>query len=273
MTERSEYIDNDTLLEISASDTDPTDPLGRICERPTIFQQFVRLLLPPVCRLCGEPLLQHASLFDICPACVTSCIRYPEAACPICAEPFQASIIAPHPCTLCANHPPAFTWLRTIGIHQDSLLHGIHQLKYAGAFHLARPLTQMLLWRAYREICAYSPQALVPVPLHPSRLRQRGYNQALLIARHLGTALEAPVLPRYLVRIRATQSQTDLTRAQRQQNLRGAFALHGDLPPQRLLLVDDVVTTTSTARECASILTSAGHEVAVIALSRARAQS
>ncbi|MFO7830833.1 MAG: ComF family protein [Desulfuromonadaceae bacterium] len=170
------------------------------------------------------------------------------------------------------NHPPSFTWLKTVGIHSEHLQHAVHQLKYSGRFHLAQPLAQLLYARLHHEITEFAPQAIVPVPLHPERLRERGFNQSLLISQHLGKTLQVSVFSRYLMRIRATRSQTDLTRPQRQQNLRGAFALNGFLKPQRILLVDDVVTTTSTCRECATILTSAGHGVAVVALGRARLQ-
>lgn len=157
-----------------------------------------------------------------------------------------------------------------MGTHTQDLQRAVHQLKYAGRFHLAQPLAQMLLQRLYPAIAEFAPQTIIPVPLHPKRLRERGFNQSLLVAQHLGTALKIGVNSRYLMRIRATRSQTDLTRKQRQQNLQRAFALHGSLEPQRILLVDDVVTTTATCRECATTLTKAGHEVAVVALGRAR---
>jgi ComF family protein len=273
MPGRTGYKQPSTYKGQDAVDTVSLFPADRHFRRFSIVRYFLRLLLPPVCHFCNRPIAPETSVPDICTDCFSSCIRQPGSACPICAEPYRASVIAIHPCSMCANHPPAFVWLKTIGIHQDTLLHAVHRLKYAGAFHLAKPLTQLLLQRAYSEISEFSPQAIIPVPLHSSRLRQRGYNQALLVARHLGASLCIPTFSRYLIRIRATQSQTDLTRIQRQQNLRGAFVTSGYLAPQRLLLVDDVVTTTSTSRECASILTSAGHEVAVVALSRAQLKS
>jgi ComF family protein len=182
-------------------------------------------------------------------------------------------MVAVHKCTQCVQHPPAFTWLKTIGIHADDLQLAVHELKYAGRFHLAHPLAQLLLQRLHREISNYAPQTIIPVPLHPKRLRERGYNQSLLVAQQLGSALKIDISSDYLLRIRATRSQTDLTRKERQQNLHGAFTLHGAITPQRILLVDDVVTTTATCRECATILVSAGHEVAVVALGRARLHS
>lgn len=177
--------------------------------------------------------------------------------------------MAAHQCTQCVQHPPPFIWLKTLGIQAGELPPAVHKLKYAEHFHLAQPLAQLLLQRVHKEIEEFAPQTIIPVPLHPKRLRERGFNQSVLVARHLGTALKVEVNPYYLVRIRATRSQTDLTRLQRQQNLKGAFKLHGCLTPRRILLVDDVVTTTATCRECASTLAKAGHEVAVVALGRA----
>lgn len=246
---------------------------ARGTQYPPVLQQLLRLLLPPTCQLCGEALSSHSSTPDLCPVCTKELIYQPPATCPICSEPYVAPMVAIHPCSQCVQHPPAFIWLKTMGIHTEKLQNAVHQLKYAGHFHLAQPLTQLLLQRLYPEIMDFAPHTIIPVPLHPRRLRERGFNQSLLVARHLGAALQIPVNSRYLMRKRATHAQTNLTRLQRQQNLKGAFDLYGSLTPRRILLVDDVVTTTSTCRECATILNNAGHDIAVVALSRARLYS
>ncbi|MBW2187711.1 MAG: ComF family protein [Deltaproteobacteria bacterium] len=119
------------------------------------------------------------------------------------------------------------------------------------------------------EITAYQPDFIIPVPLHRKRLRERGYNQSLLLARQLGKALDIDVLPQVMIRTRPTSPQSLLNASKRHKNLHGAFKINHNLPPQRLILVDDIVTTTSTARACSELLSHHGHTVAVIALGRA----
>lgn len=236
----------------------------------SVVRSFLHLLLPPACQLCAEPLPLDSPTAYLCPTCISACIQTAPAACPVCAEPYPAPVLVPHPCPQCSDNPPHFTWLKSIGIHAHELQHAVHELKYAGRFHLAQPLAQLLFQRLHKDIETFAPQTIIPVPLHPQRLRQRGFNQSLLVGKHLGAALGVEVNPHYLVRIRPTRSQTDLNRKQRYHNLKGAFALKGSLHPRRILLIDDVVTTTATCRECATTLTGAGHEVAVVALGRAR---
>jgi ComF family protein len=118
---------------------------------------------------------------------------------------------------------------------------------------------------------ALLPELLIPVPLHYSRLRERTYNQALLLARVLGRRWRLQVLPRLLVRSRPTPQQQGLKAEVRRQNLKGAFALNQKLNGERVLLIDDVVTTGATVRECSRVLLEGGAgEVVVAVLARAR---
>lgn len=103
------------------------------------------------------------------------------------------------------------------------------------------------------------PAAIVPVPLSRERLRERGFNQALELARPIARALERPLLPRLLIRARHTIAQSSLGRRERLRNVRGAFALApGQKPPLHVALLDDVLTTGATLRECAKVLRRAG---------------
>jgi len=139
----------------------------------------------------------------------------------------------------------------------------IRELKYQGVISNARVLGVLLAQRV-RERAAPLPGLLVPVPLHPARLRERGFNQAAAIARHASRMLEIPVAPRAVRRVRDTPSQTTLDVSQRHQNVRGAFAVGGERPLCRLLdaghvaIVDDVMTTGSTLQELREVLLSAG---------------
>lgn len=236
------------------------------------LKYVVKLLLPPACLLCGcslNTLQRHPYL---CPECARACAKQPDAACLICAEPFQSRSAIPHRCGQCTTSPPPFIWLKTIGLHAEQLQYAVQRLKYAGQFQLAEVLALLLLDRLRTEIISFNPHTIIPVPLHPRRLRTRGFNQSLLVARYVGAELDIPVDISHLIRTRPTSSQTKLNLAQRHENIHGAFSINTSLAPRRILLVDDVVTTSATCRECAKILTRAGHQVAAVALSRASLQ-
>jgi ComF family protein len=129
----------------------------------------------------------------------------------------------------------------------------IAAFKYRGALQQGRVLGDQLAVRL-REAYAKQdlPELLVPVPLHPDRLRERGFNQALILARQLGRALNIPVAPEALARIRHTPAQQGLSAKQRKRNLRGAFCVQANLQACcAIALIDDVVTTMSTMHEIA----------------------
>jgi ComF family protein len=145
----------------------------------------------------------------------------------------------------------------------------VQRFKYEGAIVLDRPLAGLLA--KVLEEDALRPDLIIPVPLHYSRLRERTYNQALLLARVLGRRWRLPVLPRLLVRSRPTPQQQGLKAEVRRKNLKGAFALNRKLNGERVLLIDDVVTTGATVRECSRVLIEGGAgEVSVAVLARAR---
>jgi ComF family protein len=142
--------------------------------------------------------------------------------------------------------------------YEGTLRRTLARLKYGGAARLARPLAEAALpaFRAFVEMT--NAAALVPVPVHPERQRQRGYNQATLLARELARATRASVAE-ILVRRRPTTQQHRLDRAARLRNLRDAFALEADArPPPTALLLDDILTTSATMEACAAVLRAAG---------------
>lgn len=128
--------------------------------------------------------------------------------------------------------------------------------KYHAALQQGRVLGELLSARLQDAYTGSGlPELLVPVPLHPVRLRERGFNQALVLARQLGRDLQIAVAPDALLRVRHTPPQQGLNAKQRKRNLRGAFQLHGDLGAYRsIALVDDVVTTMSTMHELARVV-------------------
>jgi ComF family protein len=171
-------------------------------------------------------------------------------------------------CLRCRVDPPPFERARGAGFYAGSLRDALHALKFRGKRALARPLAALI-----REQCAAvvasGADALVPVPLGRARLRERGFNQAELIAERLGGLLDLPVRRRWLVRIRETAPQTELAAAERRANVGGAFVAAPGVAGQHVIVVDDVLTTGATCRECARALRAAGaRQVDVVTVAR-----
>jgi ComF family protein len=186
----------------------------------------------------------------------------PEPLCSSCGVPLAAAD-APGECSGCLRHRPTFTTARAAALYLragtglNPLAVAIQGLKYRRRRHLAHALGTLMA-----ERYPFAGDALlVPVPLHLARLRHRGFNQAVLLARAIARRRGLQVAPRLLVRTRATAVQAGLSAADRRRNLRDAFALR--VPARlggRVVLVDDVLTTGATADACARVLRAAGAE-------------
>jgi ComF family protein len=225
--------------------------------------QFVRYALyPRRCVLCGQP--GHDER-DLCRDCLAE-LPWNRLACRCCSAPLQTPAAI---CGSCLRRPPPFV-LSQIPFRYESPLNTLlPQLKFQHKLHLA-PLFADLLAETIRGRSEPLPQALLPVPLHPGRLRERGYNQALEIARPLSRQLAIPLALQFCTRQRHTQAQTSLSGAERRRNLRGAFAVTAGEVPRHVAIVDDVVTTGATVEELARTLRRAGVEtVEVWACARA----
>lgn len=152
--------------------------------------------------------------------------------------------------------------------YRGTLRRALARLKYGGAARLARPLGDAAAPLLAEFVARRHPGALVPVPVHAERLRQRGYNQAALLARQLGAAWDIPVID-LLVRVRPTTQQHRLNRAQRLHNLSEAFALRKDArAPPRVVLVDDILTTSATLEACARLLSAECEHMVGVAIAR-----
>ena len=155
-------------------------------------------------------------------------------------------------------------------VFEGPLREAIHQFKYQRRHRMAKPLGRLLAAQASPSFAANA--IIVPVPLHAARQRERGFNQAEILAEEVARALMLPVLREGLVRQRATEQQAHLDARQRRENVRGAFVWQGTAaPPKRVLLLDDVITTGATIGACAEALRRAGaREVYALALARSR---
>ena len=214
------------------------------------IQHVLDLLYPPRCAGCQR------SGHVLCPSCLAQ-IPTLTAVCQRCSGALAAGGI----CASCRSTPLKLSGLRAVSAYQGPLRSYIHALKYDGNTRLAQPLGSLLA-RAYRA-SGIRADALVPVPLHSERYRQRGYNHAALLARACASQVGVPLIEQMLVRHRATLSQVGLQRWERQQNVQGAFSCSpayagGQLRGRTLLLIDDVSTTAATLEACVAPLLAAG---------------
>jgi len=213
------------------------------------------LLYPPACPACGGDAPD-----TLCAACLRRLPRLEPPFCMRCSQPFAGALDEPFACANCGTRDLHFecavSRYRAAGPVRDM----IHRFKYNDARHLRRPLAGLLGEALDDPRLASRPfDAMVPVPLHPGRLRRRGYNQAALLAETLAETTRHPVLPA-LRRIRATRTQTHLDRTTRMENLRGAFVPDQNVPVigLHLVVVDDVFTTGATTDACSRVLLDAG---------------
>lgn len=233
------------------------------------------LLYPSRCGVCEAPLPGTLSL---CDTCETSLLPLPPPFCQCCGEPFPGAIDSGFSCPNCSMLDFAFDFARPAMALDPQLRELIHQLKYGRELHLAPTLAGLAVKalddpRFHEALAEKWP--LVPVPLHRTRLRLRHFNQAEEIGKCLGKLTSLPTL-KALKRIRATETQTALTRSQRLKNLSGAFqvSLAGKRalrrnPQTGVILIDDVLTTGSTVHACAKALRVAGfRKIAVITVMR-----
>jgi len=236
-----------------------------------LIRWLVNLLLPVDCAQCRQPLADDPVPF-FCRLCWENVKRLSEHVCPRCGQPFASTITltyaAGHVCAPCRLNPPAYTRAWALYPYEPPLQDAIRLFKYHGKVVLAKHLGLLL-----EEGAGLLPPVdlLMPVPLHPDRLRDRGFNQALLLADCLNRRLRTPICYDNLVRCRPTKPQTELTRKARIKNLRRTFALlqPNQVKDKRVLLVDDVMTTGTTVNECAKTLRKAGSgDVFVLTLAR-----
>lgn len=218
-------------------------------------------LLPPRCLLCGA---QGHDGIDLCADCAAELPRNHHC-CARCALPLPTSAAL---CGQCQRHPPTWdaAWAPfRYGWPLDRLE---SRYKFGAALAAGRALGA--LWQR-EPLTVEQPALIVPVPLHRTRLRRRGYNQALELARPLAKALGVPCRHDVLRRVRATDAQTELDAVTRRRNVRAAFAVReGIVLPSHVAVLDDVMTTGATLAECARVLKHAGvQRVDVWALARA----
>jgi ComF family protein len=230
------------------------------------------LLYPSLCPVC-DMALGPGRRDPLCRGCWTAIERIEPPGCRTCGRPFpsfERALLpaAPPLCHACAVAPPPFDYARAAGAYAGALRDALHAFKFGGKRALARPLGDLVIEQC-GGLLGPHVDALVAVPLTRARERERGFNQAALLASHLAAASGLPVKPRWLSRRHRTRSQTELTADERRANVAGAFAASPRVAGAHVLVVDDILTTGATAGECARTLRGAGaRAVGVVAVAR-----
>jgi ComF family protein len=208
---------------------------------------FARQVGSQPCLLCGAA--THAGL--LCPGCRGDLPLLPERRCPRCAQPTPLGEV----CGGCLRHPPAFGRCTAVYRYAHPLDSLIQALKYRGELAVARYLGADL---ADRLLAAPRPDLIIPMPLHPYRLRERGFNQAAELARHLARRVARPIVLDACLRCRDSAPQAGLSLKARIKNMRGAFNCHADLAGRHVALVDDVMTSGASMQALAQAAIDAG---------------
>ncbi len=224
-----------------------------------LMQPLAEVFFPRSCLHCGDA-VECSDYQFLCSACSRELFFSKPPTCSTCGYPFLGMLAGPRVCPHCAELDPLFDQGKTLFLAKGPARSIIHVLKYQYGFYALEDVKAMIAKAPYYKNY-FDGGILVPVPLHSTKERERGFNQSLMIARSLSEATAARDLQKLLVRTKYTQTQTQLSRATRHQNVKNAFALASDavvIPNQTYILIDDVFTTGSTLNSCAAVLLEAG---------------
>lgn len=232
---------------------------------------LTELLFPTLCLSCGEVLSERGG-HPFCPECFAGIRFINGPLCPVCGIPYPAEASPDHVCGDCLLKKRHIKTARSLGVYESILHDAIHAFKYGGNLTLGERLGRLMAEHDYPSFRIRDYSLILPVPLHPRRLRQRGFNQSVILAREISRRHGVAMDFRTLRRIVDTESQAGLKKEERRSNIRQAFCTADPerVRGQNILLVDDVYTTGSTLGECAKTLLKGGAE-AVGALTLARA--
>ncbi|HOD35287.1 MAG TPA: ComF family protein [Syntrophales bacterium] len=237
----------------------------------TILRGLADILFPPACVVC-ETILEADLHHSFCPACFSEIRFINPPLCPRCGLPYFTEAASDHPCGDCLSKKQYFTSVRSLGVYETSLLKTIQRFKYQGSLHAGEALGSLMAVWCHQAFDVGEYDVIMPVPLHLQRLRERGFNQSLVLARAMARRFSVELDFMTLRRTASTAPQTGLKKEERARNVRGAFKLENGhrVKGKKVLLIDDVYTTGSTVRECARILTTGGAgRVGVLTLARA----
>ena len=219
-----------------------------------LYSRLIGFVFPPQCVICEQ--LHESEDYFICGRCRHSLLKYDSPYCPACHQKLD---FGKERCAVCRTRSPV-SKVVAVGDFDDILRPLIHAYKYQGVVPIGNFLGTLLAEQFRQFELSDKYDLIIPIPLHPSRERKRGFNQSRIIAECLADNLEIDCDSASLVRIKKTRTQTGLNREQRLDNIRDAFALSREVrcDGMNIMLVDDVTTTGATSVESAKILRKAG---------------
>jgi ComF family protein len=250
------------------------------------LSSILDLLFPATCIICNNNLLTLKDRY-ICSSCWERCRKIKPPYCWRCGKPISTypvdSIIPPSEllCSSCQKSKSFFRIARASFIYHDAVKKAISLFKYSGRTEVGKVLGEFAVDYLKNTAEFNNPKLeydyIIPVPLHPKREKKRGYNQAAILANFISKKLSLSILTGVLVRKKDTVPQTTLRYRQRQENMRDAFGLSSKIKSKlienkKILLIDDVITTSATVNECAKVLVKLGkvRQVDVYAFARGR---
>ena len=228
------------------------------------------VIFPPQCLGCGEifhPLTRQV----FCPVCKEKIKFITDNLCPVCGTTFSDSPAKSHLCGNCMENKTYFSCARAVVSYETIILNAIHQFKYGNNISVGALLASFMADFSFPDVDFTDYSLIIPVPLHIKRLRQRGFNQSLILAQALAKKWQIPVNFSLLKRHKFTLTQTGLNKTERKQNIKGVFEVSNKkkIAGKNVILVDDVYTTGATINECAKTLIKAGaQKVTVLTLAR-----
>jgi ComF family protein len=222
------------------------------------LKKILEIIFPSHCLYC-EKIISAEGLF--CSNCWQKLQFITDPKCKICSHPFEFKVSDDLTCAQCLSYPPAYDKAITIFRYNEIIKKIISQFKYRDATYIAKKLAKLLFNKSCSEL--ENIDFIVAVPLHKKRLRQRKFNQSLLLCRAmLRYAPQTKFYPDFLLRIKNTKAQVELRKKPRQKNLKNAFDLNKKyreiVKGKSFLLLDDVITTGATLHNCAKILKKSG---------------
>jgi len=240
------------------SANNPTRITSFITDATEASVAVLDLVFPRHCAGCGRTVDRPRG--HVCWECFRTIELRATGLCQQCGLPSEGQVTHAFVCSACRDHEPAFDMARSAGRFSGVLREILHQFKYGRATWLCQDLADLLHGCVLAHYTAEEVDLVVPVPLHGQKQRDRGYNQAALLAAALASRLDRPQAGDVLVRTRDTPTQTKLHAEQRRKNVRGAFAVRAPewVRGRTVLLIDDVMTTGATLSEAAATLKRAG---------------
>ncbi len=229
------------------------------------------IIFPPRCLTC-DAVLEHHEHLPFCGACYSKIHFIQSSLCPRCGIPFAGADGGSHLCGACIVSKSAYSSARAVGRYETTLLEAIHRFKYNGKVHIGEILGKLMAEFSCPAFNIAEYSLIMPVPLHAKRLRERGFNQSVVLAREVSRRFHIPLDFITLKRHVYTEPQISLGKKEREANVHGVFSVadSGTVKGKKIILVDDVYTSGSTVKECARVLIkNRAERVAALTLARA----